>query len=63
MSKFDEIPLSVLDLAPVVEGGTIADTFRNTLEFARHAETLGLIGIGLQNTIICRASLVRRPQF
>lgn len=41
MSKFDEIPLSVLDLAPVVEGGTIADTFRNTLEFARHSERLG----------------------
>ncbi len=32
---------SVLDLAPVREGGTIADTYRNTLDLARHAETWG----------------------
>lgn len=36
-----EIPLSVLDLAPVVQGGTVADSFRNSLELARHAEQLG----------------------
>jgi luciferase family oxidoreductase group 1 len=35
------IPFSVLDLAPVVEGGTAADAFRNSLDLARHAETLG----------------------
>jgi len=33
--------LSVLDLAPVVQGGTPADTFRNTLDLARHAERWG----------------------
>lgn len=35
------IPLSILDLAPVTEGSTPAQTFANTLELARHAERLG----------------------
>ena len=35
------IPLSVLDLAPVCEGSDIAQSFRNTLDLARHAERLG----------------------
>ncbi|MEO5795023.1 MAG: LLM class flavin-dependent oxidoreductase [Rhodoferax sp.] len=35
------IPFSVLDLAPIVEGGTAADSFRNTLNLAQHAESLG----------------------
>jgi luciferase family oxidoreductase group 1 len=35
------IPLSVLDLAPIVEGGTAADAFRASLDLARHAEALG----------------------
>ncbi|WP_367846622.1 LLM class flavin-dependent oxidoreductase [Rhodoferax sp. WC2427] len=35
------IPFSVLDLAPIVEGGTAADSFRNTLQLAQHAEALG----------------------
>lgn len=35
------IPFSVLDLAPVKEGGTIADSFRETLALARRAEALG----------------------
>jgi luciferase family oxidoreductase group 1 len=32
---------SVLDLAPVRSGGTIAESFRNTLDLAQHAERLG----------------------
>jgi luciferase family oxidoreductase group 1 len=32
---------SILDLAPVREGGTIAETYRNTLDLARHAEGWG----------------------
>jgi len=32
---------SVLDLAPVREGGTIAEAFRNTLDLAQHAEQWG----------------------
>jgi luciferase family oxidoreductase group 1 len=32
------IPLSVLDLAPIVEGGDAAQSFRNSLDLARHAE-------------------------
>lgn len=35
------IPFSVLDLAPIVQGGTAAEALRNSLELARHAETLG----------------------
>jgi len=32
---------SVLDLAPVREGGSIAEAYRNTLDLARHAEAWG----------------------
>src|ERR687889_200791 len=35
------IPLSGLDLSPIVEGGTAADSFRSSLDLARHAERLG----------------------
>jgi luciferase family oxidoreductase group 1 len=35
------VPLSVLDLAPIVAGATAADAFRNSLDLARHAERLG----------------------
>ena len=35
------IPFSVLDLAPIVAGGSAADAFRNTLDLARHAERWG----------------------
>jgi luciferase family oxidoreductase group 1 len=35
------IPFSVLDLSPVVEGGTAADALRNTLDLAQHAEAWG----------------------
>lgn len=39
--KLLEIPLSVLDLSPVVVGATPADSFRNTLDLAQNAEQLG----------------------
>jgi luciferase family oxidoreductase group 1 len=35
------VPFSVLDLSPIVEGGTAADALRNTLDLARHAEKWG----------------------
>lgn len=35
------VPLSVLDLSPIVEGGDAAQSFRNTLDLARHAERWG----------------------
>ena len=35
------VPYSVLDLAPIRQGGTAADAFRNTLELAQHAEQWG----------------------
>jgi len=35
------LPFSLLDLSPIVTGGTAADAFRNTLDLARHAERLG----------------------
>ena len=34
------IPLSVLDLAPILEGQSVAQTFANTLDLARHAERM-----------------------
>ncbi|MEM7057537.1 MAG: LLM class flavin-dependent oxidoreductase [Pseudomonadota bacterium] len=35
------IPYSVLDLAPIVEGGTAAQSFQETLDLAQHAERWG----------------------
>ena len=35
------IPFSVLDLAPIVEGGDASQSFRNTLDLAQHAERWG----------------------
>src|SRR3546814_14878923 len=32
---------SLLDLAPIVEGGTAAEALANSADLARHAETLG----------------------
>src|SRR3974390_1123658 len=34
-------PLSVLDLAPIAQGNDAAQSFRNSLALARHAESLG----------------------
>ena len=34
-------PLSILDLAPIVEGGDAAQALRNSLDLAQHAETWG----------------------
>ncbi|WP_424532155.1 MsnO8 family LLM class oxidoreductase [Sphaerisporangium viridialbum] len=34
-------PLSILDLAPIVSGGTAADALRNTIDLARRAEEFG----------------------
>ena len=35
------VPLSVLDLSPILEGSDAAQSFRNSLDLARHAERLG----------------------
>ena len=35
------VPLSVLDLAPIVEGGTAAQAFKNSLDLAQHCERWG----------------------
>jgi alkanesulfonate monooxygenase SsuD/methylene tetrahydromethanopterin reductase-like flavin-dependent oxidoreductase (luciferase family) len=35
------VPLSILDLAPLVSGGTARDALRRTLDLARHAEQFG----------------------
>jgi luciferase family oxidoreductase group 1 len=39
--QLQDIPFSVLDLSPIVEGDTPADSFRKTLDLARHAEKWG----------------------
>lgn len=37
------VPLSVLDLSPLVSGGTAAEALRNTIDLARHAEQAGYL--------------------
>lgn len=39
--ELTSIPYSVLDLATVIEGKTPADTFKNSLDLAQHAESWG----------------------
>jgi luciferase family oxidoreductase group 1 len=39
--SISNIAFSVLDLSPVLEGGTPAQSLQNTLDLARHAETWG----------------------
>lgn len=41
MKQPADIALSVLDLAPIVQGGTAAESFRNSLDLAQHAERWG----------------------
>src|SRR6186997_2284799 len=41
MRRLSKTPISVLDLSPVVEGGSAAVALRNSLDMARHAEHLG----------------------
>ena len=41
VSDLPEVPLSVLDLAPVPSGSTPADALRATIDLARHVERLG----------------------
>ncbi|MDQ3322690.1 MAG: LLM class flavin-dependent oxidoreductase [Acidobacteriota bacterium] len=42
MNGFSNVPFSVLDLSPILEGGTAADALHNSLALARHAERLGI---------------------
>lgn len=41
MKSPSAVPLSILDLSPIREGGSAAESFRNTLALARHAERWG----------------------
>lgn len=41
MKPLSAVPFSVLDLSPIRRGGTAAESFRNTLDLARHAERCG----------------------
>jgi luciferase family oxidoreductase group 1 len=41
MRDMTDTPLSILDLAPIVEGGDAASALRHSLELARHAEACG----------------------
>jgi luciferase family oxidoreductase group 1 len=40
-NQFSNIPFSVLDLSPINQNSTAAESFRNSLSLARHAERLG----------------------
>ena len=37
----ESVPFSVLDLASVQEGGSVAESFRHSVDLARHVESLG----------------------
>jgi luciferase family oxidoreductase group 1 len=39
--QLKDIPLSVLDLAPIIQGGSPETTFKNSLRLAQRVETLG----------------------
>ncbi|SFC69481.1 luciferase family oxidoreductase, group 1 [Bacillus sp. OV322] len=39
--QIQDIPLSVLDLAPILQGGSAGESFRNSLDLAQHAEKWG----------------------
>jgi luciferase family oxidoreductase group 1 len=39
--SLSNIPYSVLDLSPIIQGGTPTESLRNTLDLARHVEKLG----------------------
>ncbi|MDV6319685.1 LLM class flavin-dependent oxidoreductase [Chromohalobacter sp. HP20-39] len=41
MSRLSQIPLSVLDLAPISHDGTPAETFERTVDLAQFTDTLG----------------------
>ncbi|MGL6252815.1 MAG: LLM class flavin-dependent oxidoreductase, partial [Billgrantia desiderata] len=41
MSRLSRTPLSVLDLAPIRQGGTIADSFAESVALAQLTERLG----------------------
>src|SRR3954466_4798834 len=41
MKQLSQIPYSVLDLSPIRQGGSPAESFRNSLDLARHAERWG----------------------
>ena len=41
IKKFKEIPLSVLDLAPINEGSDAGESFRRSVELAQHVEKWG----------------------
>ena len=36
-------PLSILDLSPIVEGGTAAQALQNSIDLAQHAERWGYL--------------------
>ncbi len=61
-------PLSILDLSPITAGGSAAESFRNSLDLARHgerwgyqriwlAEHHGMPGIASAATSVIRSSL------
>ena len=41
MKRLADVPISVLDLVPIREGGTASQAFRNALDLAQHAEAWG----------------------
>lgn len=55
-------PLSVLDLAPIVQGSNPTESFKNTVQLAQQADAGSSRGIGWLSTTVWWALLVRRPR-
>jgi len=41
MGSLNKIPISVLDLVPIIEGGSASEAFENSIDLAQHVERLG----------------------
>ena len=62
MKRLSDIKFSTLDLVPVRENGSAAQSLRNSLDLAQHVEKFGYNRFGSRNTTIWTASPARRPR-
>lgn len=53
-----DVPISVLDTSPIVQGSTARTALHNTVDLARLADELGITGTGCPNITGCGESPV-----
>ncbi len=56
MKPLEQTPFSVLDLSPILAGGTPGQALANTLSLAQHADQLGFTRYWLAEHHACAAS-------